>query len=181
MATVASFKTELESMQSLMRRQSSIILPTDMNTMLIAQCGAFTAKAQTIVGMTIDSVSMLTEVVQAGTWTHEQKSKIITALNAALSGGSAVVSSKKTRRSSQEILSFQNYCIQDDADAFTSDGIPFNTKIKIAVLMMKRMGLILASEQSKAHIMKVLMAACPEYLATLDYESARAKMALADS
>ena len=179
MATIASFKCELSQMQALMAKQGQTVDPQDMDKMLQTQCDCFTHKISKIAELDTAAVDMLTDVVNGGSWSAAQKSKLIVNLTNALaiqqqpeqppSAGKA----QQQRRQSQEIRGFQNWATQADADIFQEPTIAFTVKCKTAICMMARMGLILASERSIGHIMQVLLAACPTFMNNESYDSIR--------
>ena len=161
-----------------MAKQIQTVNPQDMDIMLQTQCDCFTQKISKIADLDTAAVDMLTDVVNGGVWSAAQKSKLIVNLSNALtiqhhrSSGSAGTAQQQ-RRPNQEIRGFQNWCIQAEAEIFKSESIAFTVKSKTAVCMMARMGLILASERSKGHIMHVLLAACPTFLNSLSYDDVR--------
>lgn len=127
------------------------------------QCEAFVQRLSTVAAIDITAVDELTQLVQAGPWKDSHKRRLVMAFSTALTNAPDE-HMKATKRDNQEITGFQNWAVQSEADIICAPDIGFLVKISTAVQMMKRMGLILASETSKGHIMQVLLAACPEYL-----------------
>ena len=171
MATAEIFKTELTSMQSLLQQQSAIVTPEDLTQLITVQCDAFIQKIATISDIDVPAIVDLTSVIESGCWTGEQKGRLIMALNARLSSG-ATAPKNGSKRQSQEIMSFHRWTVQEEAVAIIAPDVAFSTKINVICQVMKRMGLVGASERSKAHIMKILMAACVEFMKTLDADTA---------
>ena len=135
------------------------------------QCEAFVQKLDTVAALDIIGVDGLTQLVQAGPWKDVHKQRLVMAFSTGLV--SARGQPKPAKRDSQEITAFQNWAVQSEADVLKTHGINFQVKVNTAVQMMTRMGLILPSEDSKAHIMCVLLAACPEHLRTQNATSVR--------
>ena len=173
MSTVQSYTTELHAIQNLITRQSAIIPSDDLHKLMSLQCEAFVQKLDTVAALDIRGVDELTQIVQAGPWKDVHKQRLVLACSMALITGPASGKAKPAKRESQEITAFQNWAVQSEADVFRNPGIPFHAKISTAVQMMKRLGLILPSEDSKGHIMCVLLAACPEWLQTQTPPSVR--------
>ena len=166
MSTVQSYTTELQSIQNLITRQSSIIANDDLHKLMSLQCEAFVQKLNTVAALDISGVDELTQIVQAGPWKDVHKQRLVLAFSTALVNVPATGKAKPTKRESQEITAFQNWAVQSEADVLQAFCISFQPKINTAVQMLKRLGLILPSEASKGHIMEVLLAACPEWLRT---------------
>ena len=166
MSTVQSYTTELQSIQNLITRQSSIIASDDLHKLMSLQCEAFVQKLNTVAALDINGVDELTQIVQAGPWKDVHKQRLVLAFSTALINVPAAGKAKPAKRESQEITAFQNWAVQSEAEVLQAFCISFQPKINTAVQMMKRLGLILPSEASKGHIMEVLLAACPEWLRT---------------
>ena len=171
MTTAEIFKTELNSMQSLLQQQAAIVAPTDLTQLVAVQCEAFIQKIATISDIDVPAIVSITSVIEAGCWTGEQKGRLIMALNAALSSGPTAPKTG-SRRQGQEITSFNRWTIQEEAEVIIAPDVAFSAKTKVVCQAMRRMGLVGASEQSKAHIMKVLMASCVEFMKTLSPDTA---------
>ena len=171
MATAEIFQTELTSMQSLLRQQAAIVTPEDLTQLIAVQCEAFIQKIATISDIDVPAIVKLTSVIESGCWTGEQKGRLIMALNALLSSG-ATAPKNGSKRQSQEIMSFHRWTVQEEAVVIIAPDVAFSAKTKVVCQVMKRMGLVGASERSKAHIMKILMAACVEFMKTLDADAA---------
>ena len=164
MSTVQSYTAELQSIQNLIMRQSSIVSPDDLHKLMSLQCEAFVQKLGTVAAIDVSGVDDLTQLVQSGPWKDTHKQRLVMAFSTALINAPDERKSKASKRDNQETTAFQNWAVQSEADIIRAPDIGFQVKINTAVQMMKRMGLILASEASKGHIMQVLLAACPEYL-----------------
>ena len=173
MSTVQSYTTELQAIQNLIIRQGSIVTSDDLHKLMSLQCEAFVQKLDTLTALDVSGVDELTQIVQAGPWKDVHKARLVVAFSTALINGPAAGKAKPAKRDSQEITAFQNWAVQSEADVFQTPGISFHVKINTAVQMMKRLGLILPSEDSKGHIMCVLLAACPEWLRTQTPTSVR--------
>lgn len=174
MATVQIFKAELLAMQALLARQSAIVGSDDFDQLMTVQSEAFAHKVKTINGLDTQAIMELTEVVQQGIWKSQHKSRLCLALCNVLSDAPAGGTPNSLgKRKNQEITHFQNWAVQEEADILCSPDVAFTAKIAVAVRMMQRLGLILASEQSKGRIMQVLLAACPEFMRSQSAASTR--------
>ena len=172
MPTVAIFRTELDKIQLLLTRQSAIVDAQESTTLHATQCEVFCRKIEQVVGMTVDAVTELTEIISRGSWTAAQKGRLTVCLNDTLTTTENRSVQGGARRVGQEISSFQHWAVQEEADILSASDMAFSFKIKTVISMMRRMGLILASERSKGHIFKCMLAACPEFTNTQDSDSA---------
>ena len=172
MSTVESFQTELMAMQSLLQQQSAIVSSADLKQLHAVQCEAFVQKMITISHISVATILNLTSIIGAGSWTEEQKGRLTMGLNASLVSGPSAPIADSARRKSQEITSFHHWTIQEEAAVLQAPGVAFTAKIQVACNMMRRMGLVGASERSKGHIMKVLLASCTDFMNTLTADQA---------
>ena len=157
-------------MQSLLQQQAAIVTPDDLTQLIAVQCEAFIQKIATISDIGVPAIVNLTSVIESGGWTGEQKGRLIMALNALLSSGPLTVKNG-SKRQSQEIMSFHRWTVEEEVAALTAPDVAFSAKVKVVCQTMKRIGLIGASERSKAHIMKIMMASCVEFMQTLDTDT----------
>ena len=105
MSTYQTFRAELDAIQKLIARQSSIVSSDDVQQLMSIQCEAFVQKVSTVTGLDIDAVDALTVVMQGGPWRDQHKSRLCLAFSAAviMSGNPS-----KDKREGQEITAFQN-------------------------------------------------------------------------
>jgi len=172
MSTVQTYITELQSVQALIGRQSATLSGEDLQKLMSLQCEAFVQKLETVAGLDIPAVDTLTQLVQGGPWRDVHKQRLVMVFSTALVANAAD-KPKPTKRDSQEISSFQNFAVQPEAAVIQAEDVAFKVKIVTAINMMKRVGVILPSEDSKAHIMCVLLASCPVYLRAQNPNSVR--------
>ena len=164
MSTVQSYINELQAVQALIRRQSATLSHDDLQKLMALQCEAFVQKLDTVTALDIPSVDQLTQIVQGGPWLDPIKARLIMKFSTALVDAKPAGKAKQSRRDGQEISSFQNFAIACEAEVLKAEGVAFKVKVNTAIKMMKRMGLILPSEDSKAHMMSVLLASCPVWM-----------------
>ena len=175
MSTVQSYIVELQAIQALIGRQSATLSADDLQKLMSLQCEAFVQKLDTVAGLDIPAVDTLTQLVQGGPWRDAHKQRLVMKFSTALVDAGPAGKPKHSKRDSQDITSFQNFAIQPEAEVIQAEDVAFKVKVSTAIKMMKRMGVILPSEDSKAHIMCVLLASCPVWMRAQNPSSVRAE------
>ena len=171
MSTVASFRAELDAVQQLLIRQRELVSADDLSQLQSAQCEAFVRKINTITDLSLEAIANLTELIANGNWCGSHKSRLTMSLSTALIHADTY-QQRSDRRKGQENTTFQHWAIQSEAEIFADPLIAFPAKLQLLCKMLHRLGMILPSERSKGHFMKVMLAACPEYTRTLSPDTA---------
>ena len=154
----AQFQTELAAMQSMLQAQRGMLADGDWQKIVSCQSVVFAnrAKALTLDAGTIQS---LTDLVNTGPWSSQQKGDLALALCESLSGSASSASIKYEQRAVQELRHFQYYCSAPEAQLIIDPEKPMVVKIDTVVNRLSLLGCILPSCQTMKHILSVILAA----------------------
>lgn len=159
MSSPATYKTELEGMQSLLRAQSTFLNQTAFDELMSLQCKSFARKAALLIDLTADVVSELISVLQAGPWTSQQRSELVMALSNSMLSHSDASASNAEKRPMQILNCPENYFDQADADVIMNKNASWPARMERAIARMAKMGFHSGHEQSKCNVFNVLLAA----------------------
>lgn len=157
-AAVATYKAELVAMQSLLAQQRSILNTEQLTKLMNTQAVVFTGRAANLKGISTESVSDLTTIIQSGAWSQDHQSGLVMALANAMSSVAGGNANGDDRRKPQSLSHFHNYLTEDEGRKFMDPAVSLTVKIELALDVCDRIHAILLREISKRHILATLCA-----------------------
>ena len=150
------FQHGLTTMSTLLNEQRAVLDESQFARLRAIQCKSFCTKAKQLGTLDVSNVSVLTQQIRNGPWSGTEVAELVVAINEQMM---APQKHGKDDRPVQEIYHMENFFDQDRSSVIRNKDLSWTARNKAAVDMMAQMGLVSASEQSKARIFAVLMAA----------------------
>ena len=150
------FQHGLTTMSTLLNEQRAVLDKSQFARLRAIQCKNFCAKAKHLGTLDVSNVSVLTQQIRNGQLSGTEVAELVVAINEQMM---APQKPSKYDRQVPEIYHMENFFDQVRASVIRNKDLSWTARSKAAVDMMSQMGLVGASEQSKARIFAVLMAA----------------------
>ena len=160
MTHLQEFKHSLTAMSALLRDQRACLDDDQFERVRALQCTSFCKKAKHLGTLDIAIVSVLTQQVRDGPWSPLQVSELVLAINEQMMSSEPSPQKGPKKREPQELYHMENYYDQEHASVICNKDLSWNARCTATIDMMAKMGLIGASERSKARIFAVMMVAC---------------------